>query len=101
MLHYHYIKVIADSENMSLEAIVSVQQKYFAKQNDGFYLEIDLDDHAADFDGSGKWLKRLEGNILWLNGEYVALCGVQQNGLCDGFIVKISAIRYLIVHNKE
>ena len=40
MFHYHYIKVIADSENMSLEEIVSVLQKYFAKQNDGFYLEI-------------------------------------------------------------
>ena len=64
-------------------------------------LEIDLDDHAADFDGSGKWLKRLEGNILWLNGEYVALSGVQQNNPDDSCIVKISAIRYIIVHNKE
>lgn len=101
MFHYHYIKVIADSENMSLEEIVSVLQKYFAKQNDDFYLEIDLDDHAADFDGSKKWLKRLEGNILWLNGEYVALSSVQQNNPDDSSIVKISAIRYLIVHNKE
>lgn len=47
MFHYHYIKVIADSENMSTEEITSVLQKYFAKQNDGFYLEIDLDNHAA------------------------------------------------------
>lgn len=44
---------------------------------------------------------RLEGNILWLNGEYVAFSGVQQNNPNDGVIVKISAIRYLIVHNKE
>ena len=101
MFNYHYIKVIADSENMSLEEIVSVLQKYFAKQNNCFYLEVDLDDHAADFDGSGKWLKRLEGNISWLNGEYVALSGVQQNNPDDSFIVKISTIRYLIVHNKE
>lgn len=35
MFHYHYIKVIADSENMSTEEITSVLQKYFAKQNDG------------------------------------------------------------------
>lgn len=63
--------------------------------------EVDLDNHAADFDGSGKWLMRLEGNILWLNGEYVAFSGVQQNNPNDGVIVKISAIRYLIVHNKE
>lgn len=101
MLHYHYIKVIADSENMSTKETTSVLQKYFAKQNDDFYLEIDLDDHAADFDGSGKWLKRLEGNILWLNGEYVSFIGVQQNNPDDSFIVKISEIRYLIVHNKE
>ena len=101
MFHYHYIKVIADSENMSTKEITSILQKYFAKQNDGFYLEIDLDDHAADFDGSGKWLMRLEGNILWLNGEYVAFSGVQQNNPNDSVIVKISAIRYLIVHNKE
>ena len=101
MLHYHYLKVIADSENMSPKEIASVLQKYFAKQNDGFYLEIDLDDHAADFDGSGKWLKRLEGNISWLNGDCVALSGVQQNNPDDGIIDKISAIRYLSVHNKE
>lgn len=101
MFHYHYIKVIADSENMGLEEIVSVLQKYFAKQNDGFYLEIDLDNYAADFDGSGKWLMRLEGNILWINGEYVAFSGVQQNNPDDSVIVKISAIRYIIVHNKE
>lgn len=29
MFHYHYIKVIADSENMSTEEITSVLQKYF------------------------------------------------------------------------
>lgn len=56
---------------------------------------------CVTFEGSGKWLKRLEGNILWLNGEYVALSGVQQNSPDDSVIVKISAIRYLIVHNKE
>lgn len=36
MFHYHYIKVIADSKNMSTKEITSVLQKYFAKQNDGF-----------------------------------------------------------------
>ena len=35
------------------------------------------------------------------DGEYVALSGVQQNNPDDSVIVKISAIRYLIVHNKE
>lgn len=44
---------------------------------------------------------RFEGNILWLHGEYVALSGVQQNNPDDSCIVKISEIRYLIVHNKE
>lgn len=44
---------------------------------------------------------RLEGSILWLNGEYVALSGVQQNNPDDSVIVKISTIRYIIVHNKE
>lgn len=59
MFYYHYIKVIADSKNMSTKEITSVLQKYFAEQNDGFYLEIDLDNHAADFmvaeNGSCGW----------------------------------------------
>lgn len=101
MFHYHYVRTIADSKKMSVKEIVSVLQKYYEEQNDDFYLEVDLDDHAADFDGSGEWLKRLEGNILWLNDEFVALSGVQPNSPDDSTIVKISAIRYLIVHNRE
>lgn len=31
MFHYHYIKVIADSENMSTEEITSVLQKILCK----------------------------------------------------------------------
>ena len=30
MFYYHYIKVIADSKNMSTKEITSVLQKYFA-----------------------------------------------------------------------
>lgn len=59
MFHYHYIKVIADSENMRLEEITFVLQKYFAKQNDGFtskstWMTMPLISMAAE-NGSSGW----------------------------------------------